>query len=321
MNPVPVDIASGVAQRGTRPLVVVVTFLNEEWSLPTFLESLTVQTHPPDELILVDDGSTDRSPEIAEEYAQGRENVLVLRRPRRPPQRDRLAEANEFKAFQSAVEQLEDWSIVAKMDADLQLSRGTVEAIEEAFSTDPRLGIAGAYLSDLQPDGSAVRWPSPETHVRGATKFYRRACWENISPLPAILGWDTFDEAHARMRGWRTASIAVPDGDPIHLRRTGGHGRILRSFRRWGVCSWGMGAHPLHVLLYGLILMRGQRPRVIGGVNYLIGWTFAAVRNAPRVDAEIVHYIQQDELRRIRARARRLLGLAGPRAEQSHNES
>ena len=51
-------------------------------------------------------------------------------------------------------------------------------------------------------------------HVHGATKFFRRACWEQISPVPPILGWDTIDESTARMRGWRTQSFAMPDGDP-----------------------------------------------------------------------------------------------------------
>lgn len=300
----------------------MVTFLNEEWSLPTFLDSMSAQTRLPDQLVLVDDGSNDRSAEIAEEYAQTRENVVVFRRPQRPAVRDRLAQAHEFKAFKWAVDQLDgDWAIVAKMDADLKLSAGTLEAIENSFADNPQLGMSGSYLSDLQPDGSVVRWRTRPEHVRGATKFYRRACWEDIAPIPAILGWDTLDESHARMRGWRTLSIAVPDGDPVHLRRLGGHGPILRSFRRWGVCSWGYGAHPLHVVLYGLQLMGRQRPRVIGGVNFLIGWLSAAVQGAPRADPEIIEYIQRENLRRIRARTRRLLLLSTSPSRQRVKES
>jgi poly-beta-1,6-N-acetyl-D-glucosamine synthase len=307
---VPADARPAATQADTGPLAVVVVFLDEEWSLPTFLESMRTQTRPPDKLILVDDGSSDCSPTIAEEYARRHRDVLVLRLPQRPRSRDRLAEANELKAFQWAVEQLDvEWEVVAKMDADLRLSPRTLEAIESAFARDPELGIAGAYLSEVQLDGSIARTPSPAVHVRGATKFYRRECWQVIAPIPAILGWDTIDEAHARLRGWRTLSIAVPGGDPLHLRRTGGHGRILRSFRRWGVCSWGAGAHPLHVLLYALILMRERRPWVIGGLNYLLGWTMAALQRAPRASPEIIEHIQEDELRRIRARGRRALRL------------
>ena len=82
----------------------------------------------------------------------------------------------------------------------------------------------------------------------------------------------------------------------------GGHGPILRSFRRWGACSFGYGAHPLYVLLYAGILMRRRRPRLIGGVNFLIGWAAAGLRGAPRADARIRQAIQRDQLARIRAR-------------------
>jgi biofilm PGA synthesis N-glycosyltransferase PgaC len=268
---------------------------------------MAAQTRLPDRLVLVDDGSTDSSGEIAAEFARGREEVLVLCRPPGPRARDRLAEAGELKAFQWAVAQLDpNWDLVAKMDADLRLSPATLETIERAFASDPCLGMAGARLSERGPDERMVRLVSRPEHVEGATKFYRRACWDDIAPLPPILGWDTLDEVRARMRGWRTASFSVPGGDPLHLRRMGGHGAILRSFRRWGVCSYGYGAHPLHVLLYGLRLMRSRRPRVIGGLNYLVGWALAALRRPPRAEPELRQVVRHDQLERIRRRARGL---------------
>jgi poly-beta-1,6-N-acetyl-D-glucosamine synthase len=284
-------------------IVVVVPFLNEEWCLLPFLASMAGQTRAPDRLVLVDDGSTDRSGDIAEAHGRSRDGVVVLHRPPRPPARDRLAQADELKAFHWAVAQLDvEWDVIAKMDADLQLAPATIETVEQAFKTDPTLGMAGVVLYVRDSNGIEVAEVTPPRHVRGATKFYRRACWEQIAPLPEILGWDTVDEFLARTGGWRTQSFSVPDGRTVHLRRLGGHGSILRSFRRWGVCSYGSGAHPLHVLLYGLILMRRRRPRVIGGVNYLIGWAVAAARRAPRADPQVRKAMRRDQLARIRRR-------------------
>jgi biofilm PGA synthesis N-glycosyltransferase PgaC len=268
---------------------------------------MAAQTRLPDRLVLVDDGSTDSSGEIAAEFARGREEVLVLCRPPGPRARDRLAEAGELKAFQWAVAQLDpNWDLVAKMDADLRLSPATLETIERAFASDPCLGMAGARLSETGPDGRMVRLVSRPEHVEGATKFYRRTCWDDIAPLPPILGWDTLDEVRARMRGWRTASFSVPGGDPLHLRRMGGHGAILRSFRRCGLCSYGYCTHPLHVHHYRLRLMRSRRPRVIGGLNYLVGWALAALRRPPRAEPELREVVRHDQLDRIRRRARGL---------------
>lgn len=55
--------AAGNGQR--IPVSVIIPARNEEQNLPALLESLTSQTPPPEEIIVVDDGSTDRTAELA----------------------------------------------------------------------------------------------------------------------------------------------------------------------------------------------------------------------------------------------------------------
>jgi len=263
-------------------LAVIACFLNEQDYLPTFLASLDAQERMPDQLLLIDDGSSDESPRLSSEFADANPFARALTRPRRPPQRDRLARAAELEAFCWGVEQLEPgWDVVAKLDADLRLSPDTFAEIERALEADPRLGIAGAEQSIVAPDGSVVRERCPPDHVRGSTKFYRRACFEDVYPLAFRLGWDTSDEVRARMHGWRTRSFAMPAGDPIHLRPTATHDGAARGHRRNGVAAYAYGAAPSWVLL-GALRRMTQRPRVLGGVNYLLGWLMAAARRDPR---------------------------------------
>lgn len=55
----------------TKPLVsAIIIFLNEEKFLPEAIESVLAQTYPAWELLLVDDGSTDNSSEIAKIWAK-----------------------------------------------------------------------------------------------------------------------------------------------------------------------------------------------------------------------------------------------------------
>jgi biofilm PGA synthesis N-glycosyltransferase PgaC len=283
-------------------IAIVVPFLNEEAHLGALLRSIELQSREPARLLLVDDGSADRSIEIAAEFAAQHPYARVLRRPPRPPARDRLASASEFDAFQWAVGQLDgEFDVVAKLDADLELTPETLVTVEREMESDERLGIAGVYLSVAGPDGTLVREHCPPYHVRGATKFYRGTCLAQISPLPAILGWDTFDESKARMHGWRTASFSVPGGDPLHRRPTGADGGSLRAFRRWGTCAYAAGAHPLWILL-GAARRVTDRPRLLGAGAYVGGWAMAALQRQPRVEPAVRAHARREQLRLIRRR-------------------
>lgn len=289
----------------------VVVFLNEERHLPKFLASVAAQTRPPDELLLVDDGSTDASGELVRAFAAEHPYARVLQRPARPPERDRLATAKELVAFQWAVPKLRSrWDVVAKLDGDIRFSPRTWETLEEAFTADPRLGMAGPYQNARGPNGALARERTPEEHVRGGSRFYRRGCFEQVSPIPAHLGWDTLDEFRAQYHGWRTASLDVPSGDTEHLRPVGRQDGALRAWRRWGACGWGYGEHPLHVVAVS-VQRAGDPPPLLGGLSYILGYVAAALRRAPRAEPELRGYVRRDQLRRLGARARRL-GRAAP---------
>jgi poly-beta-1,6-N-acetyl-D-glucosamine synthase len=280
-------------------IVAIAPFLNEEPFLPAFLESIERQTRRPDRLLLVDDGSTDASARIAAEFADRRDWALALRRPVREWQGDRLSRAPEFVAFEWALAQVdEQWDVAAKLDADLRLTPRTIETIAEQLARRPDLGLAGTYLSEVGGDGVFGRLRIRPEHVHGATKFYRRECYEAISPVPAIIGWDTVDEIKAGMAGWSTQSFDMPDGDPLHMRLRGGHDGLLRGFRRWGEAAWAMGEHPLHVVLHGFQRM-SDPPRVVGGLNYVAGWASAALRRLPRAEPEVRAVVRRRQLRRI----------------------
>lgn len=289
-------------------MLLICCFLNEGAHLPRLLKSMREQERLPDRLLLVDDGSTDSSAQLAQRFAAEHDFALLLRRPQRPQDRDRLAQAPELRAFHWAIGQVnEPFDLVGKIDGDLELTPATLAHLERCFADDPQLGLAGPYLSEIGPDGVRRRDTAPPHHIRGALKLYRRACFDAIEPIPEILGWDTIDEIAARMHGWQTRSAAIADGDPLHLRPTGAQDGTVRAFRRWGACAWGFGAHPLHVL-GGAVRRVPERPRGVGAANYLAGWAIAGLQRRPRADADVRAFGRREQLHRIgratRTRAR-----------------
>jgi poly-beta-1,6-N-acetyl-D-glucosamine synthase len=296
---------SGLYPAGVRAAIVL-PFLDEERYLAETLDSIAAQERPPDELLLVDDGSGDGSFALAEAFAAEHPYARAVRRPPRARSRDRLAQAHEYVAFTWGVEQLDpSFDVVAKLDGDLRLPPHAFAFLLERFAEDDGLGIAGLFLSEIQPDGSRRRLRIGDDHVHGATKFHRRACWEAISPVPAMLGWDTVDETRARMAGWRTQSFALPGGDPIHLRPRGSEDGRLRGQRRIGTCAYAYGQDAGITLLQAVRKMQDP-PRVIGGANYAIGWAAASVRRHPRADPDVRRHIRHEQWRRVRRRLRRL---------------
>ena len=119
-------------------LAVIVSFLDEERFLPTFLASVARQTRSPERLVLVDDGSRDTSLSIAQGFAARTPYATLIALPRRSTTEDRLAGAPELRTFQTAVNDLEPgFDLVAKLDADLELPSRFFEEIVRAFEAEP----------------------------------------------------------------------------------------------------------------------------------------------------------------------------------------
>ena len=301
-----IDREAGGAERDAITCLCVVTFLDEERYLPQFLASIGQQQRRPDRLLLVDDGSTDQSLSIARDFALRRSWVDVRERPKRPPSKDRLRGAPELVAFAWAIDEAGgDEEVIVKMDADLELAPEHFSTVLAAFADDEQLGMAGTYLWARKPDGTAYREEHPAHHVRGPTRFYRRRCWQAITPLPAILGWDGADEVRARAGGWKTRSMEMTGQRSYHLRPTGQHDGRLRAFARWGECAYAVGAHPVGVAA-AAVLRAGQRPRVLGAGAYLLGWAASPARGVPRFPDDIRRATREEQRRRLRVGRRSL---------------
>jgi biofilm PGA synthesis N-glycosyltransferase PgaC len=283
-------------------LVVIVPFRDEESPLIELLESLTNQTRLPDFAVFVDDGSRDNSGEIAESFTAGRPWAVAVHRPPGPPGGDRLASGADWKAFSWGLGQAPaEWTIAAKLDADMRLPKCLLEELEAKLETDGGLGIAGARISEQKAGGKLERLGIGAGHVHGAVKFYKRACWDQISPIPPILGWEAVDDIRARMLGWRSQSFELSCGDAIHLRPMSSRDGILQGCRRRGQASWVIGEHPLMVLRHA-VRAEFPPPRFLCRVNYVAGWWRAALIRAPRAEQPLRDHIRREQWQQLRQR-------------------
>jgi hypothetical protein len=123
---------------------------------------------------------------------------------------------------------------------------------------------------------------SPEMSV-GASKLYRRRCFEQIGGMVRAVMWDGIDCHRARMLGWWAASFDEDGLRFLHLRPMGSsHRGMWVGRRRHGYGQWYMGTGFLYMTVSALYRMT-RPPRITGGLAMWWGYVVSALRGEPRL--------------------------------------
>jgi glycosyltransferase involved in cell wall biosynthesis len=275
--------------------VIVTPVRDEEKYIEATIGCMCAQTMLPAEWLIVDDGSTDRTGIIADEYAAKYSWIHVLHRQNRGYRKNGGGVMEAFFDGYSRL-QCKDWDFLVKLDGDLSFAPDYFEKCFGHFAQDDRLGIGGGEIRH-EIDGRMKAEENPRFHVRGATKIYRRACWEAIGGLWKASGWDTIDEVKANMLGWNT--YAFPELGLFHHRLTGSEEGLLRDRIKHGVACYVSGYHPLFVAA-SCARRLAQKPRVLGSLAIVYGFMKSYVKRPPRMsDRSYFAYIRGQQLRRL----------------------
>jgi len=177
-----------MSQSPSSGYVVITPVRDEAAYIEHCIASMLAQTEPPIEWVIVDDGSSDSTPEILAMHAARTNFVHVVRRENRGY---RAAGTGVIEAFSAGFSALKskNWEFIVKLDGDLSFPPDYFARCLSKFRLDSRLGIGGGLLFVQREGKWRVDVPhDPPFHVRGATKIYRRRCWDDVSPLVASPG-------------------------------------------------------------------------------------------------------------------------------------
>lgn len=262
------------------------------------IDSMIGQRLRPVRWVIVDDGSTDATYEIARSYEASQPWITVLRIERDAGRRIGLAEIRAFEFGRQSIK-CESCDLVVKLDCDLILPPEYFEQLVDRFSADPSLGIAsGVYLERKANTWTPITMPS--YHASGASKMVRMKCFLDIGGFPLAPGWDTADEIKAQARGWKTRHFADlqfyhlrPEGSAIGNWKTGVlHGRIF----------YVTGGGVAFLMLKSFDRMISGRPLVLAGIALLWGYVTAALSKEPRlITAHEAKFYRRQLNRRILA--------------------
>jgi poly-beta-1,6-N-acetyl-D-glucosamine synthase len=280
----------------SHPNYVVVSPVRDEEAYIRFtVDCMARQTILPKEWIIVDDGSTDNTGSIIDEYARQYPWIRVVHRGNRGFRKAGGGVVDAFNEGYQAI-QFQDWDFVVKLDGDLSFEPDYFEKCFANFENDPRLGVGGGAICYVI-NGVKEFEKCPAFHVRGATKIYRRGCWNAIGGFWPAPGWDTMDEVKASMLGWTTMSF--PDLHILHHRFTGTAEGWWAGMVKNGRANYICGYHPLFMVSKCLLRLV-QRPYVIGSTALFYGFISGYLKRVPQVnDPETINYLRRQQLSRL----------------------
>jgi poly-beta-1,6-N-acetyl-D-glucosamine synthase len=257
------------------------------------------QTLLPERWVIVDDGSTDGTGDLIDAAARDNSWITAVRRPDRG---FRKSGGGVIEAFYDgyAAAHGAPWEFIVKLDGDLTFEPDYFETCFARFAADPRLGIGGGTILVRDDMRLKVDTPGdPPFHVRGATKIYRRACWEQISPLVRAPGWDTIDEVTANMYGWGTRTF--PDVSLVQQRATGAADGEWRDWYKNGLANYITGYHPLFML--AKCAKRVFQSSPLAAAALCAGFGSGYVKGVPRVQNDMaIQYLRRQQLLRLMSR-------------------
>jgi len=158
--------------------VLITPARNEGAFIEKTLASVCAQTAPPARWVIVDDGSTDRTPEIVENYTNRYPWIELVRRPR---QLDRSF-AGKVNAFNAGLERVRSlqFDVIGNLDADLSFDSDYLAFLMRKFSEDPKLGVAGTPFTEDGGYDTAKDSFEGENHIAGGFQLLRRECFDEI---------------------------------------------------------------------------------------------------------------------------------------------
>lgn len=163
---------------------VVIPAYNEADTIASCLTALVSQIKPGDEVIVVDNNSSDATAEIVRRYSEKQASVRLISEPQQGVQFARNRGFDEAKG-----------DIFGRIDADTIVSAGWIEAVRAYYSLpeNEKIGVASGRTGyyDLPFQGMTEFFTDMFTHganqklagthsIHGANMSLRRSTWEAI---------------------------------------------------------------------------------------------------------------------------------------------
>jgi biofilm PGA synthesis N-glycosyltransferase PgaC len=271
---------------------------NEADYMRQTLDSVVAQSVLPAKWVIVDDGSTDETPQILAHYVALYPWIQIVTRADRGHRAVGPGVIDAFYSGYAAVDP-DAFDYLCKLDLDLRLPPRYFEILMERMVANPLIATCSgkAYIEEA---GKLIDERHGDETSLGMTKFYRVACFKAIGGFVREVMWDGIDCHRCRMMGWIACSWNEPDLRFVHLRPMGSSqqgvytGRMRHGYGQYfmGTGFWFMAASALSRM--------NQSPYILGSMAMLWGWVKSALQGLPRYpDLEFRAFLRHYQMRAL----------------------
>lgn len=274
---------------------IVIPTYNEEKFIALTLQSIVEQTVLPSKVVVVNDGSTDKTEEIIQSFCDKHSFFSLVNK---TSDAIHLPGSKVIQAFQKGLETLDDnYDIMVKIDADLIFPSNYFETIIQHFQSDERVGMVGGFCYIEKNGDWILENLTDKDHIRGALKAYRKEAFKEIGGLKPAMGWDTVDELLCKFYNWKVVtdeSLHVK-----HLKPTGAsYNKAARYKQGEAFYSLGYGFFITAIASFKLALRKGK-PLLF--MDYIKGfWKAKAAKKPLLVTHEQAKFIRNYRWKKIK---------------------
>ena len=164
-------------------VTIIIPLFNHERYIPDALRSLLSQSHPPDRIIVIDDGSSDRSLDAARSVPDSRITLLSQQN------------AGAHNTLNRGLSLAADADFIGILNSDDLYEPARIESCLRALDQNPSAAVAATRLRMI--DESGVLLPPSDPRVRWLTSVWRA----RPPSLPAWLGIANFTKTTSNLFG------------------------------------------------------------------------------------------------------------------------
>lgn len=230
--------------------IIVTPCKNEEDNILQLADSIINQTILPKRWIIIDDGSTDSTPELLKSLTSKYNwiHVQVLTNQKRDLSFHYAEIVNNGLNFALHISKESEFTcdFLGLIDADMILSLDFFEKIITEFENNLKLGIASGTVTYIVK-GKRIIEKGRDNLPIGGLRVWNKKCFLDTGGFPISYSADSVSNVLAILDGWDTAKFEDIQG--IQTRETSSAEGLWRGYKTKGKSDYYRDYHPIYVIL------------------------------------------------------------------------